>query len=253
MTAELIKFLFVLLVVMLGFVMPFNALFRSDTYGETWLHLFKAMLGEVAFFHDFSGNHYDHVETVLFVVYLVVIQIMLLNLLIVILSGSHAKVQKNAEQEFKVSKALLIKHYRWAVDRDVLPAPLNIVQLIVSRLYMLADCSWRGKASHAAKRAVGHMVFWLVLGTICTAGGTILWVLSVWYSPFVWRNHYHRVIERKHLKKKMSTLSLAMRYVILCSWRELYRAKPWKYACTGEDDLWCHLLLHLLLGTTTAQ
>lgn len=47
MTAELVKFGVVIIVVMLGFAMSFHALFSDvDTFGKTCLTLFKAMLGE---------------------------------------------------------------------------------------------------------------------------------------------------------------------------------------------------------------
>lgn len=218
MTVELMKFLLVLLVVMLGFAMSFKTLFHSETYGETWLHLFKAMLGEVGFFDDFSGDRYDFIATVLLVMYLVVIQIMLLNLLIAILSVSHAKVQENAELEFKVSKAILIKHYRWVVDDDVLPAPFNMDQLILSCMYALVGYLF-GKAIHfgKAKRALGQVVFWLVMGPVCVAGGTILWVLSVFYSPFVWRNHYQRIVGHD-CSLQISAKFLLVRYAIMCAW-----------------------------------
>lgn len=47
MTAELVKFGVVIIVVMLGFAMSFHALFGDvDPFGKTCLTLFKAMLGE---------------------------------------------------------------------------------------------------------------------------------------------------------------------------------------------------------------
>lgn len=215
MMVELIKFLFVLFVVMLGFTMSFKALFRSNTYGETWLHLFEAMLGELGFFEDFPDDRFDFVATVLFVVYLVVTQIMLLNLLIAILSISHARVQENAEREFKVSKALLIKHYRMVVDKDILPAPFNLVQLIVSGLCMLL--AWGGKTYGGTKRVVGQVVFQLVMGPPSIACGAILWIFSVWHAPIVWRSHYHRIL--KHNPSQItSTRSLTTRYFTICAW-----------------------------------
>lgn len=85
--------------------MSFYALLRDvDTFGQTFLMLFKGMFGEVEFLDEFRGNEYseyEEVATALFIVYLVVIAINFLNLLIAVLSTSHAKVQEKAEQEPK--------------------------------------------------------------------------------------------------------------------------------------------------------
>lgn len=126
MAAELRKFGFVMLVVMLGFVMYLYALLRHvNTYGETWLNMFTVILGEVGLFEEFSDDSYSSVATVLLVVYLLVITIMLLSFLIAVLSTAHARVQEKAEEEFKVSTARLIQHYRLAVEEDIPPPHLT--------------------------------------------------------------------------------------------------------------------------------
>lgn len=170
MMREMFRFATVLLVVMLGFTLSFHALFRADdTYGTTCLNLFKAMLGEVGLFDEISGdeyeNRYEPVATLLLVVYLVVITIVLLNLLIAVLSTSHTKVDQHADREYKVLKAHLIKHYRFFVREDLLPAPFNLVQL-----------PFRGH--DGAKRGVGILVFWLIVGPVAVVGGSFLWVVS---------------------------------------------------------------------------
>lgn len=206
MTATLLRFGFVMVVVMIGFAMALHVLFRDlDTFGQTFLHLFKAMLGDTAYFDEFSGERYDWVATILLVVYLFIVAIMLLNLLVAILSTSHAQVQDNVGREFKVAKARIVQHYRLVVDEDVLPAPFNLVQLAVSPFIMLlcylCGCS-RGANNHGtlrqadqsteretddrsaanmyrcARRAFGQVVFWLLLGPIAVAGGALLWVIS---------------------------------------------------------------------------
>eukprot|EP00903_Cladosiphon_okamuranus_P011431 g10772.t1 len=111
MIGELVQFGVVMFVVMLGFAVSFHALFSNvDTFGQTFLTLFKSMLGEVGFFDEFQGddfNEYEDVATALFVIYLVVIAIVLLNLLIAVLSTSHAKIQEKAELEFKATQLSL--------------------------------------------------------------------------------------------------------------------------------------------------
>ena len=76
MTTILLKFGFVMGVVMLGFTMAFHVLFRDfDSFGESFLDLFRAMLGETSFFTEFSGDTYDAVATILLVVYLFIVTI----------------------------------------------------------------------------------------------------------------------------------------------------------------------------------
>lgn len=113
--------------------MALHVLVRDlENFGDTLLGFFKAMLGDTDFFDEFSGGRYDTVATILVVAYLFIVTIMLLNLLIAILSTSHARVQEDTDGAFKLSKARLINHYRTVVDEDVLPAPFNVVQLILS-------------------------------------------------------------------------------------------------------------------------
>lgn len=64
--------------------------------------MFKAMLGETDFFDEFSGTQFDTVATVLLATYLVIMTIMMLNLLVAVLSTAHARVDQNADQEYKV-------------------------------------------------------------------------------------------------------------------------------------------------------
>lgn len=131
MTSTLLKFGFVMVVVMIGFAMALHVLFRGrDSFGETFLGLFNAMLGDTGFFDEFSGERHDVVATILLVVYLFIVTIMLLNLLVAILSASHTKIQDNVEVEFKVSKARIIDHYQSVVEHGLLPAPFNLMQLV---------------------------------------------------------------------------------------------------------------------------
>lgn len=202
---------------MLGFAMSFHTLFRNvDTFGGTCLTLFKAMLGEVGFFEEFPGDDFDAVATALLIVYLVVIAVMLLNLLIAVLSTSHSKVEGKADQEFKVSKARMIVHYRLVVDKCLLPPPFNLVQLLVSMPFVVGDRSRHGAAIRSAKEVVGRMVFWLVLGPVAVVGGSVLWVMSAVYAPVVWYRHY---FSQTHAgPSELSGGSIILRYVIVFAW-----------------------------------
>lgn len=148
---EMFRFAIVLLLVMVGFTLSFHALLRTDdTFGTTCLNLFKAMLGEVGFFDEISEDRYESrynsVATVLLVVYLIIITIVLLNLLIAVSSTSQTNVQEHADQEYKVLKARLIKHYRNVVQEDLLPTPFNLLQALLI---------W----PKGAKQCFGYVVF----------------------------------------------------------------------------------------------
>lgn len=218
MMREMFRFAVVLLLVMLGFTLSFHALFRTDdTYGQTWLNLFKAMLGEVGFFDEISEDRYENryksVATVLLVVYFVIITIVLLNLLIAVLSTSHAKVQEHADQEYKVLKARLIKHYRFVVQNDLLPAPFNLVQL---------PFRWNERAM----RCVGYVVFWLVVGIAAVVGGGLLWVVSALLAPFPQFPTHWQLVPWKTRKNHnrlvrgwCQRVSMAVEHFILNVWR----------------------------------
>lgn len=253
MIGELIKIAVVIFVVMIGFAMSFHALFRDvDTFGQTFLTLFKGMLGEVGFFDDFPGDgysEYEEVATALFTIYLVVIAIMLLNLLIAVLSTSHAKVQDKAEQEFRVSRALVIDYYRLVVDKHLLPPPCNLVQLLVCLPSFLVDCSWHGARCTRARQAIGRVVFWLVMGALAVVGGTVLWVMSAVYAPLKWHRMHSRMAA-SHRRfpplgvdaENLRPVSIPLRYVAVCFWcvvvAPMYLVAFWVTAPLRWVELW---------------
>lgn len=210
--------------------MSFHTLFRDvDTFGGTCLTLFKAMLGEVGFFEEFPGESFDAVATALLIVYLVVIAVMLLNLLIAVLSTSHSKVEGKADQEFKVSKARMIVHYRLVVDKCLLPPPFNLVQFVLSAPFIVGDRSRHGAATQGAKEVVGRTVFWLVLGPVAVVGGTLLWVVSAIYAPVVWHRHFFNQTQAG--RAGLSEGAVILRYLIVFAWcvvgAPLYLAVFW--------------------------
>lgn len=214
MARELFQFSMVMLVVILGFAMAFYALVREtddvfgETYGETWLRVFKAMLGEVSIFEeamdnnckstleddlaDHDCNPYSPWITVLLVIYLIITSIMLLNLLVAVLTVQHQTVQENVDKEIKVSRIRVFEHYAGVVKNDTLPAPFNILQLAVSlpigaTASLLKNC-WptvgdlmdNGNFMYiAAKIAVGKLVFWPAMSVIVIVGGSLLWLCSL--------------------------------------------------------------------------
>ncbi|CAN0186268.1 unnamed protein product [Scytosiphon promiscuus] len=215
MTAELARFGVVILVVMFGFVMAFQTIFRDETtFGETWLILFKALLGDVEFFEYFSGGEHDIEATVLLVIYLVVISVMLLNLLIAVLSTSHARIQVAQELEYKTSKICLIEKYRSVVAEHVLPPPFNLVQLFVALPFALFHRSWSAVGCIRAREFVGRLTFWLIMGLIGVVGGTLLWMASAVYIPFALLRRYSLILSQgysPYLSKDLRQAGLRLR------------------------------------------
>ena len=198
------QFAVVLVVVMVGFALSFHALLRdADTFGQTCLNLFKAMLGEVDLFEEFPAR-YEEVSTVLLVMYLIAITIMLLNLLIAVLSTSHAKVQEHAQHEYAVLKARIIQHYRLAVREDLLPAPFNLIQLPFRR-------------HDRVKRCLGCFVFWLVVGPVAVCGGAVLWAASACLLPFSLPPDWIPLYNGPSATRRRC--ALGVRYIIVFVWR----------------------------------
>ncbi|CAN0130078.1 unnamed protein product [Scytosiphon promiscuus] len=197
MAKPLIQFGVVMAVVMIGFAMSFHVLFQeSESFGETFLSLFSAMLGD-ADFDTFSGGPHDLVATVLLVAYIVIMAIMLLNLLVAVLSTSHARVQENNEREFKVLQAGIFNYYRKVVKDDTLPAPFNLLQLVVKPCAMFV-ASFKSLSDHGQtenqvhrkaaekklKATLGRVIFTLFMGPLAVAAGALLWFTSFPYAMF---------------------------------------------------------------------
>lgn len=239
MTATLLKFGFVMAIVMLGFAMSFHIIFQDTTFGVTVLDLFKAMLGEVGFFDIFASHRYNSVATGLLVVYLVIVTILLLNLLVAVLSTSHSQVQDRLEQEFNESKGRMIGHYLSIVAEDRLPAPFNLVQLVMTPLFRCfapeADyCATQKKKEfsppdgwhqctrqihNTQARPLGRVVFWLMLGPVAVTAGAILWIASVGYALYACHEHnkllryYGRYQETKEGKEETGREGTTRRYL----------------------------------------
>ena len=193
MTIVLLRFVVILLVVILGFAMALFPLLRDAgtfTFPEILLLLFKTLLGDVEAFDEFSDsarNRYSPIGNTLLVLYLVIMTIMLLNLLIAVLSTAHAKVETNADKDLEVSKVRVVEHYRLIVALDILPAPFNLVQLVLTLPFTLMrqQPARRKEIRRKIDQAVGQVSFWLVLSPVVVIVGTLLWVVSSVHTNFV--------------------------------------------------------------------
>lgn len=128
-------------------------------------------------FDDFVGSRHDLAATVLLVCYLIIMSIMLLNLLIAVLSTAHGKVEENIL--IRVSRARVYTYYRWVVEHDMLPPPLNVAQLAIFVPCRIWDFLFKSNISPVAMRGVGRVWFWLVMGPLAILAGWLLWLTSV--------------------------------------------------------------------------
>ena len=194
MSSELIQFVVVMGVVMLGFAIAFFALVREiddSTFSGSLLGVLFAMLGELSFFDEFAETRYEAVGTLLLATYLIIMTIMLLNLLVAVLSTSHSKLEGNVL--IRVSRARFYMLYRWVVEVDVLPAPFNLLQMVAVVPCGVFDLVVQRKSHVAVRKSVGRVAFWLVMGPVAIVAGTLLWLVSLPKSlVVVWRSSVAR-------------------------------------------------------------
>ncbi|CAN0396720.1 unnamed protein product, partial [Ascophyllum nodosum] len=93
---------------------------------------------------------------------------------------AHAKVETNADKDLEVSKVRVVEHYRLIVALDILPAPFNLVQLVLTLPFTLMrqEPGRRKKIQRKIDQTVGQVFFWLVLSPVVVIVGTLLWVAS---------------------------------------------------------------------------
>ncbi|CAM9556480.1 unnamed protein product [Laminaria digitata] len=135
------------------------------------------MLGEVSLFDEFAGTPFKAVGTLLLATYLIIMSIMLLNLLVAVLSTSHAKLEGHVL--IRVSRARVYMTYRWVVGDDVLPSPFNLLQLAAVLPCAVFDLLAHGKSHAAVRQGLGRVAFWLVMGPVAIVAGSLLWLASL--------------------------------------------------------------------------
>lgn len=100
---------------------------------------FASMLGEFSFdvFYeryenddgeDCGGVIYKEAGVTVYVIFLIITAITLLNLLIAVLSTAHAEVDQNASKEFQLARAQIILQTGEDIQNDVLPPPFNLIK-----------------------------------------------------------------------------------------------------------------------------
>eukprot|EP00752_Nemacystus_decipiens_P006624 g5955.t1 len=191
LVGEMMHFGMVLGTIMMGFTVSFYALFREERiYGELWLDVFKAMLGEVGVFEElYDDSVHRNVAKVLLVFYLIFVSVMLLNLLIAVLSTEHAKLEQQQDRAFRQSKVRLMKLYGRMVEGDQLPTPFNSLQLVLSFPFIAHDYCFGGNTGAKIAHEFGVGITWFMLGPPALLIAWGLWVVSVPAAVLrVWRS-----------------------------------------------------------------
>lgn len=281
LAGELLRFCTILLVTMMGFAMSFFALFRHSctvdafrSYWSTWISLLRAMLGETKLYDDFtvaveccedvgqepsdefhcedffmecchnveSEHSNGLVGKALLAAYNVVMGIILLNLLIAVLSEAYVDVKENIDTESKVSRTLVIRHYVKAVEEDMLPSPLNLVQYTVS---MLAGgvglTTGRKGLFKRAKFFSGLTLFWFVSGLFAACTGSVLWFLS-------WPKGIFMFFQRRSTRRVSGASVATQAAVLLCGMAmPLFLMYKWLWSSTC-GALWGHLAVAWRIG-----
>ena len=281
LAGELLRFCTILLVTMMGFAMSFFALFRHSctvdafrSYWSTWISLLRAMLGETKLYDDFTvaveccedvgqepsdefhcedffmecchnveSEHFNGlVGKALLAAYNVVMGIILLNLLIAVLSEAYVDVKENIDTESKVSRTLVIRHYVKAVEEDMLPSPLNLVQYTVSTLAGgVGLTTGRKGLFKRAKFFSGLTLFWFVSGLFAACTGSVLWFLS-------WPKGIFMFFQRRSTRRVSGASVATQAAVLLCGVAmPLFLVYKWLWSSTC-GALWDHLAVAWRIG-----
>ena len=138
MITDMITFFCILLVFLCGFSLGITKIYHrlgdesELTYiSGTTMKLFCALFGDFEM-TDFKAPDNKIIEftgTLIFILYLLIAVIILINLFIAMLSNTYAIVQEDAEKEWKYSRVSLIITYS---KYSPIPPPLNIILLIIN-------------------------------------------------------------------------------------------------------------------------
>ncbi len=128
-------FLVVYMVCTIGFVIAFHSLYAGsntgyDTYSESILNTISVSLGNFDLTMNVEGGpFFNTVAKLVLLLYLVFTAVILLNLLIARMSGTHDKVDEKARQEWVYNHASNVKQFALVFEQhpfEMAPAPLNL-------------------------------------------------------------------------------------------------------------------------------
>ena len=140
MMTDMIMFFCILSVFLGGFSLGLTKIYHRlgentglSTISETSMKLFCALFGEFEM-SDFKVQGNEIIEftgILLFMVYLILAVIILINLFIAMLSNTYSVVQEDSEKEWKYSRvSLIITYSRYSS----VPAPLNIFSCFINTI-----------------------------------------------------------------------------------------------------------------------
>ncbi|GAB6026275.1 hypothetical protein CHUAL_012484 [Chamberlinius hualienensis] len=137
---DMVRFGFIYVIALIGFSQAFFFLFKSchvdledasetnidmyETYYGTWMALFQMTLGSYTF-GDFSKPKYSGLSMGIFVVFMVLVPILLLNVLIAMMSSTYSNVISKSEKEFVKQWAKIVLAVERSVPADKAKEHLN--------------------------------------------------------------------------------------------------------------------------------
>eukprot|EP01047_Picozoa_sp_COSAG01_P071755 COSAG01_NODE_11223_length_1979_cov_1.535106_2_plen_458_part_00 len=96
-----------------------------DSIWRTMRTMLRVHFGDFSF--DFEGAQHAQAAYVMFGVFLGLVLVLMMNLLIAVLSGEHAKVAGNLEKEYAMKRVGMLMRLRVRMENDQLPPPLNLI------------------------------------------------------------------------------------------------------------------------------
>ena len=190
MYQELISFLVVFLMSILGFGIAFHSLFPDlegfKTSGATVLTLFDAALG-VHEFQPFQGHKYQDLGTAAMTVYIVFAVIILLNLIIARMSAVHEKMDEKSFELWsmvmaKTAEDFLLLKEKWT-PLCMLPPPLNLISTAMFPWDMAERRRQDRDDIPSVCGTVSDHVIVLVTAPLCAAFEVVLVNEEVWRLP----------------------------------------------------------------------
>jgi len=140
MTADLKNFLFILLIVIMGFSLSFKLLEGGisewfETFPFSFLQVTRLLHGDMLNFEEQFDDAQNRILTMIFwEVFMAIVVILLLNLLIALMNDTFAKVTKfqKEEQRLQLAKAIL-QFEQKSFDAKLFPAWLHILKPALSK------------------------------------------------------------------------------------------------------------------------
>ncbi|CAM1305235.1 Iav (predicted) [Pycnogonum litorale] len=154
LTGDMLQFGIILIIFLIGFSQAFFFLFKGyprehelfDTYPNTWMGLFHMMLGEYEY-ADLDDTVYCVMTKLVFVIFMVLMPILLLNMLIAMMGNTYLQVITRSEKEWMKQWANIVLNLESALTQK---AAKRIMQTYSIKMRGNVD----GKDSDTDERAI---------------------------------------------------------------------------------------------------